>query len=113
MTGSAFALAQWFTDGQPADEFTREDLLGKCFQATAFGVHGDTVIMRVPGGRMIAEKRTVQGAPLVFFEYCDDVHWGKTTFWFNASSVAELGDWLRARPQLRVSFDSIFINGKD
>ena len=109
MKGSAFALGQWFTEGRPADEFAREELLGKAFQATAFGVHKDAVIMRVPGGRMIAEKRTVQGAPIVFFEYCEDGRWGKTTFWFNASSVSNLGDHLRAHPELRVSFDSIFV----
>lgn len=114
--GNAMAMAQWFTTpdyvNKPEAKEAREDLIGKAYQATEVAVSSDRcVLMRVPGGRMMAQVKTVKGCEIVEFDYVEDGRWVHYNFWFNKSSVADLGQKLRFVK--RVSFESILFNGRE
>lgn len=113
--GSAFSMAQWYTHAEeanePEDEVAREEILSKCYKFQRFGVHKDTVILDLgPEGRVLIDIQTNQGCKICYFDYVPRGRWVHTKFWFNASSVADLGEALRKSPEKRVSFMEIFVN---
>lgn len=110
LTGSAGALGAWFIEGREADEFEREEILSDLYRFDAYGVSADRkVIIATPNGRAIVQLIDYEGSPLITFEYVRHGRWGKTTFWFNPNSVADLGERLRAAPEKRTDFDTLFI----
>ena len=115
LTGSSFSLAQWFTPAvdisNDQGEFLREDLINDVYQFTAFGVSKTgQVIVHTPDGRCIIEKKTERGCSLVWFDYVVNGRWTHYKFWFNESSVKDLGDLFRKSPEKRKDFDWLYIN---
>lgn len=112
-TGSAAALGAWFTEGREADEFEREEILNDLHQFTAYGVSDATTIITTPNGRALVERQEQEKFPeypLITFEYVRHGRWGKTTFWFNFSSVKFLFDALAAAPEKCGDFNELFVN---
>lgn len=128
--GSSWALAQWMQKPQQVpDGFAGRDALGTSFddvggleareaianEASAFerfAVHGNTVLLQTPAGRMILEVKLVQGCKLVVFTWAPNSRTLLWETWFNQSSVSHISDALRAAPEKRVSFDELYVNFK-
>ena len=72
-----------------------ESILAKAYQATEVAVNGNIVTMKVPGGVMMARRTEVKECPVVTFEYIDEYTGRRVSNWYNASSVSDLGDYLR------------------
>lgn len=110
MNDIAFTLARWFQmeryANRPEDDFVRDEILNDLYAAEAVAVSGDSLLVRTPNGACFVERKTVDGAPLVMFDYVWNERWERTNFWMNASSVEHLGEHLLAVP--RADFDSIF-----
>ena|ERR1017187_7760737 len=109
----AFTLARWFTPATeanaPEDDFVREDILSAVAQATIVAVSGKTTMVKTPKGIVAIEAKSVQGCPIVDFDFVEDGRWNHIRFWMNASSVKSLGDILRTKP--RGNFDDLFVYG--
>lgn len=114
LTGSSFKLAQWFTPAvdisNEQGEFLREDLINDVYQFTAFGVKEGSIIVHTPGGRCIIEKKMEGKSSLVWFDYVVNGRWTHYKFWFNESSVKDLGNLFRKSPQKRKDYDWLYIN---
>lgn len=110
----SFSLARWFTESVNADkpeyEFLREELLQEeVYKATHVGVSKDKVIVKTPHGVAMVELKTVKGCKLMVFDFVRDDKWERYNFWYNLSSVKDLGDYFRTLP--RVSFNDLFLYG--
>jgi hypothetical protein len=114
MNGNPYRLAQWFQIPEdrsgPADDFVREEILSEVYRFTEYAISDRAVIFRTPHGRAIAEARDNGGCPIVDFDYVPDDRVIRLRFWMNASSVADLGERLRAQPEKRRTFDELFFN---
>jgi hypothetical protein len=111
---TAAALAAWGTvrtieADNPVQEDVRCEILADAGEFTAYGVRDGRVLLITPlGMTLVSPSGTTGGRPIVVFDHlaCDRSY--RTRFWMNASSVADLGDRLRARPECRRPFDSFF-----
>jgi len=103
-------LAQLFIQAEEAAEFEREEIINKVTESNLvrFGIFSDTVVMELKDGRMIAESRTIEGCPIVEFDWYPNDRVIRKHFWFNASSVKNIGEMLRNNQQKKAEFNAIF-----
>ncbi len=106
--GRADAVAQWFITPNDVSEAhqdeEREEILRQVSKFTEYGVHGKSVVLRVPKGRVMI---TVDG-DLVWFSYVPKGRWELLKFWMSRSSMKEMGVQLRSQPMKMVAFSNIF-----
>lgn len=115
-------LAQWFqaakdlsTSGT-SDEFAREEYMGEMYNFTHWASHkhddGQVVVfLDTPKARFaiepIRDQKKFPGVMIV--EVLPKDNWSKFEFWVNASSIADLGNQMRARKKDQVHADKIFL----
>ncbi len=87
------------------DETQREEILASLKSVTHYAVFENFVLIRTVKGRCLLEKRNVEGAPMVGFMYKEHNKKESVAFWYNASSVKDLGEALRTVPGKRVEME--------
>jgi hypothetical protein len=94
-------------------EFERETLYAKCHSFKRFAVDKNTVMLDLgeEGLMMIEVKcrgvKSLATTEVCFFTYTPREQKPRKTFWFNRSSIKELGYLLRANSNKRVRIDQI------
>ena len=81
----------------------REDLCADVYHATHVATANGTVIAKTPLGLCVMRVQNLDGSKLVWFDHSSNNAWTRRTFWYNASSVEQLGQLLRRLP--RVPFE--------
>lgn len=90
------------------NEMRREEiLLDLTAQMTHFAVQDTFVLIRTNNGRCLMEKRTVHDSPMVGFMYQTHNSGESVSFWYNASSVQNIGAHLRGHMDKRVSMERL------
>lgn len=83
----------------PTQEQARDELLNDVYRATEVAVKGDKVIAKTPLGACVMMVKDVDGSPIVVFDHIERDGWKRTSFWFNKSSVRDVGNILRKLPR--------------
>jgi hypothetical protein len=119
---NAFALARWYTKAREAEEFEREELIGKLYDFTAWGEVNKNLILKTKegacvisingGGQGTWPETIPPGSCIVDFEIVKNRMWDKVHFWFNYSSVQDLIQKIRTATDKKVPFDRLFTHGR-
>lgn len=114
------ALAVWnatpYVDANiGANDSLREMILSDAYQFSAYAVDGGHVLLVTPLGKTLVRPRVRCGVDLLEFDHLTTrnhparvARRARVRFWMNLSSIADLGDRLRAAPEKRCPFDSFF-----
>jgi hypothetical protein len=86
------ALAQLYMKPRTANEFEREEIMGKAYDFKAFAVRENLVVLLLDDGRLFLE---VVKNDVVACDWYPKDKWERVGFWFNKSSLKDLGDRLR------------------
>lgn len=106
MAGTMNALAALFVqEREPDGDHERDILTGEAYSFKAFAVEGSTVALITEKGRFFLETKTVEGCKIVWFDYYPAHRADRVRWWFNASSVKDLGEKLRNSPDKRLPME--------
>lgn len=105
----------------PEDDWVRENALGDLATFTAWAARREedgtrTVVVRGFNGTATLHEMDHMGTPIIMIDYVSrggvEPEFGyvgpkRVTFWMNPHSISDLGDALRARPDMRMDFEGL------